>query len=90
MTITTVTATVKRLINLGNYENVTFECSATATVDQYGGVDTAYKEALDLCKEKVGIELERFQPSKKPKPLTANQSHNKSVGSANLDDEIPF
>lgn len=67
MGIKAVTVGVKRLINLGNYENVTYECSVLYEVNEERGEDasTAYQNALDFCKEKVGAELERLKPSKK-------------------------
>lgn len=65
-----ITVGVRRLINLGNYENVTYECTATVLVEE-GLImsdvtrDEAYEEALAFCKAKVGIELERFTPKGK-------------------------
>lgn len=65
-----VTCTVERLINLGNYENVTFGCTVTVAVEEGPHMsdttrDEAWAEGLAFAKDKVGKELERFTPVKK-------------------------
>jgi len=85
MTIKTITVGIKRLINLGNYENVTYECKTEVEVkgDLY---NEAYSEGLAFCKEKIGIELDRFDPVKPIKPIKTPQKFPLPDG----DDDIPF
>lgn len=58
-----VTVGIQRVINLGNYENVRYECSCVVEVDE-AGEDDAYNRGLAFCKEKVGAELERLTKKK--------------------------
>lgn len=64
MGVKTVTVGVRRLINLGNYENVTYECIATGDVAEGQNPDEIYNECLDFAKTKIGLELDRFTPKK--------------------------
>lgn len=61
MPITEITVSVKRLIALKKYENVTYECGATASVPP--GIDPTqvYLDTLGFCKEKILAEMERLE-----------------------------
>ena len=60
MAIKEVTATCRRLIALPKYENVLYECTATATVEDGEDPDKVYDQTLQFCKNKVGKELDRL------------------------------
>jgi hypothetical protein len=57
----------KRLVNLGNYENVTYECTVTVDVDGIAGMDNetlatqAYEEGLKFVKDKLNAEVDRLE-----------------------------
>ena len=59
--INKVTVGIQRVINLGNYENVRYEVTATADVEPGEEVETVYSEVLQFCKDKVGAELTRLK-----------------------------
>lgn len=59
-----VTVGIQRVINLGNYENVRYECSATTVVEDGQTPDEAYTETLSFCKDKVGAEVDRLKGKK--------------------------
>lgn len=66
----TIQVEVKRVINLGNYETVTYGCTASAKVLEGELLSDSdrhetYQELLTFCQEKVGAELERLKPTKK-------------------------
>lgn len=61
MRIKEISVTCKRLIALPRYENVTYECSATAEVDPQDDPDEVYEETLEFCKNKIAKELARFE-----------------------------
>lgn len=61
MKITQVTATCRRLIALPKYENVLYECSMTAQVEDGEDASKVYDDVLHLCKVKIGKELDRFE-----------------------------
>lgn len=67
MGIKTVTVGIQRVINLGNYENVRYECSAIVEVDNGQTAEKAYQEGLSFCKEKILAELNRLKPVGKAK-----------------------
>lgn len=56
-----VTVGVQRVINLGNYENVRYECSVVRNVEDGETGDEAYERALDFCKGKVLKEIDRIK-----------------------------
>lgn len=58
--ITQIRVSVRRLIALAKFENVTYECEATATVPPGSDPTTVYLDTLDFCKEKIGNELDRL------------------------------
>lgn len=60
MKIKEVHATCRRLIALPKYENVLYECSATAIVEDGEDANEVYDKTLQFCKQKVGRELERL------------------------------
>lgn len=62
-----VTVGIQRVINLGNYENVRYECSSVVQVDEDGDADRAYTEGLKFCKDNVGAEVDRLMAAKKGK-----------------------
>lgn len=64
-----VTVSVKRLINLGNYENIQYDCQVTMLVEEIKepfklspeeALDETYKYCLNFCKTKVGEEIDRL------------------------------
>ena len=64
-----ISVEVKRVINIGNYETVTYGCTASAEVMEGEHLSDSdrhetYNELLAFCKAKVGAELERLKPSK--------------------------
>ena len=61
MRIKEVTATCRRLIALPRYENVLYECTITAAVDDGEDANYVYENILQFCKEKIGKELSRFE-----------------------------
>lgn len=61
MPITEITVSVKRLIALKKYENVTYECSATTSVPPSSDPNTVYIDTLNFCKEKILAEMERIE-----------------------------
>ncbi len=63
MPITEITVSVKRLIALKKYENVTYECGAKATVPPGSDPNTVYLDTLSFCKEKILAEMERLENS---------------------------
>lgn len=60
MPITQVSVSVRRLIALAKYENVTYEASATATVDASEDPHEVYNNTLDFCKDKILAEMDRL------------------------------
>lgn len=62
--IKSVTVGIQRVINLGNYENVRYECSCTYEVEDDENEDIAYEYALAFCKQKVGAEVDRLMEHK--------------------------
>jgi hypothetical protein len=56
-----ITVGIQRVINLGNYENVRYEVTATAEVDAHENAEDVYQETLQFCKDKVGAELTRLK-----------------------------
>ena len=56
MKITTITVTRGATINVGNYNNVRFEVSATATVDDGEEAETVYARLRDSVTSKVQVE----------------------------------
>ena len=58
--ITQINVSVRRLIALPKYENVTYSCEATAIVAEGEDPHTVYADTLAFCKTKVAAELERF------------------------------
>ena len=80
--IKSITVTIDRLINLGNYENVKYACSVTSTVEPTESPTVVYNEALNFCKQKLEIEIDRFAPKQQIKGLKSKQPI--------MDDEIPF
>lgn len=64
MKIKEVTVGIQRVINLGNYENVRYECSAKVELEDGEDPKEAYAHGIGFCKENVGAELERLKPAK--------------------------
>jgi len=60
-----VTVGIQRVINLGNYENVRYECSVIAEVEEGMSAHDTYQAALRFCKENVLAEIDRIEESKK-------------------------
>lgn len=60
MPITSVTVSVRRLIALAKYENVTYEASATASVSEGEDPDKVYADTLTFCKDKILAEMDRL------------------------------
>lgn len=52
MIIKEVTATCRRLIALPRYENVLYECTMTATVEDHENASDVYDDLVSLCKER--------------------------------------
>lgn len=82
MALKEITVGIKRLINLGNYENVSYECVVTSTIEINEQSTQVYNEALNFAKQKIGIELDRFSTSIPIKELRSKMQI--------MDDEIPF
>jgi hypothetical protein len=55
---------IQRVINLGNYENVRYECSTVVTLNENDDPTEAYEKGLEFCKEKVGAEIDRLETAK--------------------------
>ena len=73
MAITQITVSVKRLIALAKYENVTYSCEATATVATNQSPTEVYEDTLAFCQDKIIKEMERMErgePPKRPSSLT--------------------
>lgn len=64
MKIKQVTVGVQRIINLGNYENVRYECTATAEVEEGDNPEQVYADCLHFCKDNVLAEVERLEAAK--------------------------
>jgi hypothetical protein len=60
MPITQVSVSVRRLIALAKYENVTYEASATASVSPGEDPHEVYADTLDFCKDKILVEIDRL------------------------------
>lgn len=60
MPITQVSVSVRRLIALAKYENVTYEASATASVAEGEDPNKVYADTLDFCKDKILAEMDRL------------------------------
>lgn len=68
MKIKEITVGIQRVINLGNYENVRYECSATGIcIDDRETPNDVYEQLLDFCKVKVGAEVDRLNEARKKK-----------------------
>jgi len=66
MEVKEVTVGIQRVINLGNYENVRYECSVTVTKTHDDETpQDLYNQGLDFCKENVGAEVDRLEAYKK-------------------------
>lgn len=77
-----VRVSVKRLIALKKYENVTYECEVTATVDTEGfeSPQAVYNDCLAFCQRNIAAQIERIEkgePADMGKPLVQ-------------DDQVPF
>lgn len=64
-----ISVEVRRVINIGNYETVTYGCTASAEVMEGEFLSDSdrhetYNELLTFCKEKVGAELDRLKGNK--------------------------
>lgn len=60
MSIKQVRVSVKRLIALKKFENVTYECEVVQTVEDGQSPHEAYDQALSFCKAKVLAEMDRI------------------------------
>ncbi len=67
MNIKQITVGIQRVINLGNYENVRYECSCVAEVGPNDEPIDVYQSALQFCKENVGAEVDRLMAAKAKK-----------------------
>lgn len=67
MKINSVTVSVRRLIALAKYENVTYEVSATASVEANEPAVEVYEETLAFCQDKIIKEMERMERGEPPK-----------------------
>lgn len=74
MRIKEVSATCRRLIALPKFENVLYEATMTAEVEEGEDASRVYDTVLQLCKDKVAKELSRFED------LSAIQSKTKRIG----------
>lgn len=59
--ITSLTVGVQRVINLGNYENVRYDCSVTLDIDKDDDYHKVYEDGLNFCKSKVIAEIDRIK-----------------------------
>lgn len=59
-----VTATLARLIALPRYENIRFESSVTLSVDNDEQPLDVYNEAMEMCRNNVRSEIDRFTAQK--------------------------
>lgn len=59
-----VTVGIQRVINLGNYENVRYECTAVAEVPEGVSAKETYDATLQFCKENVLAEIDRIEAIK--------------------------
>lgn len=63
--VKTITVGIQRVINLGNYENVRYECTVVAEMQEGDDATPVYEDLLDFCKEKVGAEIDRLEEAKR-------------------------
>lgn len=59
-----ITVGVQRVINLGNYENVRYECSVVVEVEEGISAHDTYQASLQFCKDNVLAEITRIEASK--------------------------
>ena len=78
--INSVTVSVRRLIALKKYENVTYEVSATASVADNESPIRVYEDTLAFCQDKIIKEMDRLEAGLPPKLPTSVEN----------EDEIPF
>lgn len=84
MKITSIRVSVKRLIAIKRWENVTYECEVTASVSDGDNPYAVYNNALEFCKESVLAEMDRLE-GKPPTPRSPQK-----FAIPDMDDEIPF
>lgn len=72
MPIKNIRVSVKRLVALAKYENVTYECEAEASVLDDENPHEVYDNLLTFCKDKVGAELDRLQGKVVKAPLNSD------------------
>jgi len=71
MKITSITASYKRTINLGNYENVAIESSLTADLEEGDDYQLALKQLFDTAKAEAKNNL----PQRALQAITAKPSN---------------
>lgn len=67
MAITSIRVSVKRLIALKKYENVTYEVEATASVNPGEYPAKVYEDTLAFCQARILAEMERMERGEPPK-----------------------
>lgn len=61
MVIKQITVGIQRIINLGNYENVRYESTATAEVELGESPVDVYNKLADFNRQNLSQELERLK-----------------------------
>lgn len=56
-----LTVGLQRIINLGNYENVRYECTATAELEPGDTLETVYAHLASECRNQLAAEVSRLQ-----------------------------
>lgn len=67
MKITSITVSVKRLVALAKYENVTYNVEATADVQDNDTPTEVYENLLAFCQTKIMAEMDRMEKGMPPK-----------------------
>lgn len=66
MKITEISAPVSRTFNLGNFNSLRVEATATACVDDVGEIEEARAACLAEVRETLRRAYEEFKPKEKP------------------------
>lgn len=61
MKVKTIEVGVQRIINLGNYENVRYECTLTAEIDAGESVAECYEKLANECRANIADEMKRLK-----------------------------
>ncbi len=77
MVIKEMRAKVTRLVNIGNYENVSFTCEVSVAVDPNEPPEKAYDSAIHFCKEQINYEVTALDCRMNDEPQPVKKYTNK-------------